>query len=116
MSKSHLNKHAADSEASLKCHRKPNTREILHSEYVSTVLNIKQIYAIIAIALNLVQDDIQLSDFINLIDGETFYNSKKLLHYFPKNVASKTKEILQEIYFYSCPDKYSDKVSKNNFL
>ncbi|XP_037822272.1 TATA box-binding protein-associated factor RNA polymerase I subunit B [Lucilia sericata] len=108
MSKKHLEKHAADSEGQLKCHQQPKARKINRTDYSLMVMNIKQIYSVLAIALNLIGDDIQLCDLVRFIN-EGHISTANVLQYFPENIANYGKEMLKKINFYKCPDKYSDK-------
>lgn len=105
----HLEKHAADAEGVLKCHKQPKAREINRTDYNLMLINTKQIYAILAIALNLIGDDIQLSDLVRFIN-EKHVGVCNVLQYFPENLANSGKEMLTKINFYKCPEKYSDKV------
>lgn len=110
MNKRHLDKHCADAEGLLTCHKQPNSREINRNEYNLMLVNTKQLYAILAIALNLIGDEIQLCDLLRFIN-EGHISTANVLQYFPENIASDGKQMLKKINFYKCPDKYSDKVS-----
>ena len=105
----HLEKHAGDAEGLLKCHKQPYAREIKRSDYVMMVMNIRQIFCILGIALNLIEDEIQLSDLMRFIQ-EGHLDTNNVLQYFPENIASNGKEMLTKINFHKCPDKYTDKV------
>ncbi|XP_017474264.1 PREDICTED: TATA box-binding protein-associated factor RNA polymerase I subunit B [Rhagoletis zephyria] len=110
----HIEKHALDAEGSLKCHRlKPLARSISRTEHALLTMNVRQIYTILGIALNLIGDDIQLSDLVRLID-EDHVSSKDVIQYFPENIAPYCKEMLHEIQFYIYPTKYSDKVLREH--
>lgn len=110
----HLEKHAADAEGLLKCHKQPNAREINRTDYHLMLVNIKQIYCVLGIALNLIGDNIQLSDLVRFIN-EGHVGNSNVLQYFPENIANNGKEMLKKINFYKCPEKYSDKVSQLEF-
>ncbi|XP_023308620.2 TATA box-binding protein-associated factor RNA polymerase I subunit B [Lucilia cuprina] len=113
MSKKHLEKHAVDSEGKLKCHRQPNARKINRTDYSLMVMNIKQIYSVLAIALNLIGDEIQLCDLVRFIN-EGHISTANVLQYFPENIANYGREMLKKINFYKCPDKYSDKCLRDH--
>lgn len=83
--------------------------EVHYVDRALNVMNMKQVYGVLAIALNLIKDDIQLSDLIRFIQ-EGFIGIKNVLSYFPENISEHTPEILQNIGFYKYPYKYSDKV------
>lgn len=108
----HIEKHALDSEGNLKCHNvRPLARSINRADHALLTMNTRQIFTILAIALNLIGDDIQLCDLVRFIDEE-HVSTKNVLHYFPENIVPHCKKILQEIQFYKYPTKYSDKVFK----
>ncbi|CAD6993652.1 unnamed protein product [Ceratitis capitata] len=110
----HIEKHALDAEGNLKCHSlKPLARSINRTEHALLTMNTRQIYTIIAIALNLIGDDIQLCDLVRFIDEE-HVSTKNVLEYFPENIAPHCKQILQEIQFYKYPTKYSDKALREH--
>lgn len=109
MPKKHIDKHATDAEGLLTCHKQPNSREINRTDYNLMLVNTKQLYAILAIALNLIGDEIQLCDLMRFIN-EGHISTANVLQYFPENIANHGKEMLKKINFYKCPDKYSDKV------
>ncbi|XP_037894877.1 TATA box-binding protein-associated factor RNA polymerase I subunit B isoform X1 [Glossina fuscipes] len=104
----HIQKHENDTENLLTCHKQPKVRDLHRLDYMVSVLSIKQIYAIIGIALNLIEDDMQLSDFVRHIQ-EGHISMKNVLQYFPENIARNGIEMLKKIDFYKYPDKYTDK-------
>lgn len=106
----HIQKHEMDTENLLTCHKQPKVSELHRLEHMVSVLSIKQIYAIIGIALNLIEADMQLSDFVRHIQ-EGHISMKNVLQYFPDNIARNGIEMLKKIDFYKYPDKYTDKVS-----
>lgn len=106
----HIEKHALDGEGNLKCHSvTPLARSISRTEHALFTMNVRQIYTILGIALNLIGDDIQLCDLVRFID-EDHVSTKDVMQYFPENIAPHCKKILHEIQFYIHPTKYSDKV------
>uniref|UniRef100_A0A1A9V8R8 Rrn7/TAF1B C-terminal cyclin domain-containing protein n=1 Tax=Glossina austeni TaxID=7395 RepID=A0A1A9V8R8_GLOAU len=104
----HIQKHENDTENLLTCHKQPKVSDLHRLEHMVSVLSIKQIYAIIGIALNLIEDDMQLSDFVRHIQ-EGHISMKNVLQYFPENIARNGIEMLKKIDFYKYPDKYTDK-------
>uniref|UniRef100_A0A1B0A7W3 Rrn7/TAF1B C-terminal cyclin domain-containing protein n=1 Tax=Glossina pallidipes TaxID=7398 RepID=A0A1B0A7W3_GLOPL len=104
----HIQKHENDTENLLTCHKQPKVSDLHRLEYMVSVLSIKQIYAIIGIALNLIEADMQLSDFVRHIQ-EGHISMKNVLQYFPDNIARNGIEMLKKIDFYKYPDKYTDK-------
>uniref|UniRef100_A0A1A9WNM2 Rrn7/TAF1B C-terminal cyclin domain-containing protein n=1 Tax=Glossina brevipalpis TaxID=37001 RepID=A0A1A9WNM2_9MUSC len=108
MPKKHVAKHEDDDENLLDCHKQPKVTDLHRLEHMVSVLSIKQIYAIIGIALNLIEDDMQLSDLVRYIQ-EGHISTKNVLQYFPENIARNGIEILKKIDFYKYPDKYTDK-------
>lgn len=106
----HLARHENDAEGILQCHNLPKATAIGRASNQLTVMSIKQIYAILGVALNLVGDDIQLSDLVRFI-YEGHLGWKNVLMYFPDNIAGHGKELLKKIEFYKYPEKYTEKVS-----
>ncbi|XP_011199724.4 TATA box-binding protein-associated factor RNA polymerase I subunit B [Bactrocera dorsalis] len=110
----HIEKHALDSEGNLKCHNvKPLARSISRADHALLTMNTRQIFTILAIALNLIGDDIQLCDLVRFIDEE-HVSTKNVLPYFPENIAPHCKKMLQEIEFYKFPTKYTDKALRDH--
>jgi len=59
----HLDKHSVDSEGSMHCHRlHPKASTLNNFDRNIYCLNITKLYVVLAIALNLVEDDINLLD------------------------------------------------------
>ncbi|XP_054726857.1 TATA box-binding protein-associated factor RNA polymerase I subunit B [Anastrepha obliqua] len=110
----HIEKHALDAEGNLNCHNmKPLARSINRTEHALLTMNVRQIYTILGIALNLIGDEIQLCDLVRFIDEEHI-STKNVIEYFPENIAKHGKKLLQEIQFYKYPTKYSDKVLREH--
>ncbi|XP_054088438.1 TATA box-binding protein-associated factor RNA polymerase I subunit B [Zeugodacus cucurbitae] len=110
----HIEKHALDSEGNLKCHNvRPLARSMSRADHALLTMNTRQIFTILAIALNLIGDDIQLCDLVRFIDEE-HVSTKNVLPYFPENIAPHSKKMLQEIQFYKYPTKYSDKALRDH--
>lgn len=94
-----------------KLQRPSRVKDMQRADHMISAMNIKQLYCILAIALNLIQDDIQLSDLTNFIqDGHI--GSYNILKYFPEPLAVNGVDILRKIDFYSYPLIYSHKVSR----
>lgn len=106
----HLLRHEMDSEGQLECHRQPKVRELKYQEYSVMVMSIKQIYSILAIALNLIGDDMQLTDLLRFIEEDRI-GRKNILQYFPENIVAGGKGLLKKINFYKFPEKYKEKVN-----
>ncbi|XP_075148080.1 TATA box-binding protein-associated factor RNA polymerase I subunit B [Haematobia irritans] len=104
----HLLRHEMDSEGLLQCHSQPNSTELKRREYCLTVMNIRQIYSILAIALNLIGDDLQLTDLRRFI-YEDHIASKNIFQYFPENIAPNVTEILKKVEFHRFSEKCIDK-------
>ncbi|KAH8388523.1 hypothetical protein KR093_008485 [Drosophila rubida] len=95
----HLDKHSADSSGSMQCHKlHPKASTLNHFDRNIYCLNITKLYVVLAIALNLVEDDIQLTDLLRLIDEE-YLTSRYMLNYLPDNVAMHGKSLLKEMEF-----------------
>ncbi|XP_058983898.1 TATA box-binding protein-associated factor RNA polymerase I subunit B isoform X1 [Musca domestica] len=104
----HLLRHEMDSEGQLECHSQPKVKELKYQEYSVMVMSIKQIYSILAIALNLIGDDMQLTDLLRFIE-EGRIGRKNILQYFPENIVAGGKGLLKKINFYKFPEKYKEK-------
>lgn len=109
MQRKHLAKHENDYEAGLQCHKRPRTRDVNFREYSLMSMSMKQVYAVLGIALNLIEDEIQLSDLVRFI-YEGHIGAKNVYKYFPENIPN-LKQILKDINFYNLPSVFSDKVS-----
>ncbi|KAH8311621.1 hypothetical protein KR044_007230 [Drosophila immigrans] len=95
----HLDKHSADSTGSMHCHKlHPRVCTLSNFDRNIYCLNITKLYVVLAIALNLVEDDIQLTDLIRLIDEE-YLTSRHMLSYLPDNVAIHGKSLLKQMEF-----------------
>lgn len=82
MTKTHLEKHASDYEDDLDCHQE---RVLLKSSDKTETLSKSVLFAIIYVALNLTEDDIQLGDLIRFLrEGHiSYYN---IQHFLPENI------------------------------
>lgn len=89
--------------------KQPRVKDMQRLDHMITVMNIKQLYCILGIALNLIQDDIQLCDLVDFIH-KGHISSYNVLKYFPDSIAVNGTEILKKIEFYRYPLKYSEKV------
>lgn len=107
----HLDKHSRDSTGSMRCHRlNPNSRSLNNFDRNIYCLNMSKLYVVLAIALNQVEDDIQLTDLLRLIDEEHL-TSRYILNYLPESVAMNGKTLLKQMEFGVQKDKYRYKVS-----
>lgn len=107
----HIDKHARDAENLLTCHEtRVKSTSIPRMERAYTILSIKHIYVILALALNLVEDDIQFCDLTRFI-MEGHINAKNVKQYFPENLVPHVDKLLKEIEFHSVSDKCSYNVS-----
>ncbi|XP_067628470.1 TATA box-binding protein-associated factor RNA polymerase I subunit B [Eurosta solidaginis] len=110
----HIDKHALDADCNLSCHRvRPLARSINRMDHALFTMNMRQVYAILGLALNLIGDDIQLCDLIRFIDEEHL-SVNNVQQYFPENIAPHCNKLLQQIQFYIYPTKYSDKVLRDH--
>ena len=116
MPSKHIEKHAKDAENLLTCHstRLP-ARKIPRLERYYTTMHIKHLYTILAIALNLIGDDIQLVDLRRFI-RESHLSGKNVIQYFPENLKPHVNELLSEIEFYSYADTVSYKVRSSKYF
>lgn len=107
----HLDKHSRDSTGSMRCHRlHPKSRSLNNFDRNIYCLNMSKLYVVLAIALNQVEDDIQLTDLLRLIDEEHL-TSRYILNYLPERVAMNGKTLLKQMEFGVQKDKYRYKVS-----
>lgn len=109
MSVKHLLRHEEDTEGVLKCHKQPRTVDLKRLEYSVMLMSIKQVYTVLAVALNLIGDDIQMTDFLRFV-CEGHIGWKNILQYFPENIAANGPEMLEKIEFYRYSEKYTEKV------
>ncbi|KAH8242644.1 hypothetical protein KR032_000854 [Drosophila birchii] len=95
MSLKHLDKHSKTS--SMQCHGlRPKAKELHNFDRHIYHLNLHKLYVVLAIALNMVEDDIQLTDLLRLVEEEHL-TSRYMLKYLPENVAAKGKTLLKEL-------------------
>ncbi|KAH8264131.1 hypothetical protein KR038_003308 [Drosophila bunnanda] len=95
MSLKHLDKHSRVS--SMQCHGlRPKAKELHTFDRNIYNLNLQKLYVVLAIALNMVEDDIQLTDVLRLVEEEHL-TSRYMLKYLPENVAAKGKTLLKEM-------------------
>lgn len=107
----HLDKHSADSSGSMQCHGlRPKAKVLNNFDRHIYCLNISKLYIVLAIALNQVEDDIQLTDLLRLIDEEHL-TSRYMLSYLPDNVAMHGKTLIKQMEFSHQRDKIRYKVS-----
>lgn len=105
----HLDKHSVDSSGSMQCHGlRPKASALRHFDRQIYSLNIIKLYIVLAIALNQVEDDIQLTDLIRFIDEEHL-TSRYMLSYLPENVAVHGKTLVKQMEFGNQKDKCSYK-------
>ncbi|KAH8409708.1 hypothetical protein KR222_002435 [Zaprionus bogoriensis] len=110
----HLDKHSVDSSGSMRCHPlNPKTRSLTHFDRNIYCLNISKLYVVLAIALNQVEDDIQLTDLLRLIDEEHL-TSRYMLNYLPENVAMHGKTLLKQMEFGHQQDKFRYKFIRSH--
>ncbi|XP_030573478.1 TATA box-binding protein-associated factor RNA polymerase I subunit B [Drosophila novamexicana] len=101
----HLDKHSADSSGSMQCHGlRPKAKVLNNFDRHIYCLNISKLYIVLAIALNQVEDDIQLTDLLRLIDEEHL-TSRYMLSYLPDNVAMHGKTLIKQMEFSHQRDK-----------
>lgn len=82
MSLAHLRKHENDFTNSLKCHNMNIKYAEMSFGDRTSQLNLKLMYAILVVALNLIEDDIQLTDFLRFI-AEGHISTSKIEQFFP---------------------------------
>lgn len=110
----HLDKHSRDGSGSMRCHRlNPIARSLSHFDRNIYSLNISKLYVVLAIALNQVEDDIQLTDLLRLIEEEHL-TSRYMLNYLPENVAINGKTLLKQMEFGHQIDKCRYNVSSES--
>lgn len=115
MSLKHLDKHSLDSSGSMHCHRlHPKASTLNHFDRNIYCLNITKLYVVLAIALNLVEDDIKLTDLLRFVDEEHL-TSRHMLRYLPDNVAMQGKAaLLKQMEFGHQMDKCRYKFMRMN--
>lgn len=101
---------STDNETYNECAKMPRVQDMHRLEHMYSVMNIKQLYSILAIALNLIQDNIQLCDLVNFIQQGHVGGTYNVMKYFPDIIAASGNGILKKIDFYNYPIKYSEKV------
>lgn len=112
----HLDKHSLDSEGSMHCHRlNPKASTLNNFDRNIYCLNITKLYVVLAIALNLVEDDINLLDLLRFIDEEHL-TSRYMLQYLPDNVAMHGKTLIKQMEFGHQEDKCRYKVRVPSFF
>ncbi|XP_068157859.1 TATA box-binding protein-associated factor RNA polymerase I subunit B [Drosophila tropicalis] len=110
----HLDKHSVDSSGSMQCHGlRPKAKTLNHFDRNIYCLNITKLYVVLAIALNLVEDDIQLSDLLRFIDEEHI-TGRNVLGYLPEHVAVHGNALLKDIEFSQHMDKCRYKFIRMN--
>ncbi|XP_022211488.2 LOW QUALITY PROTEIN: TATA box-binding protein-associated factor RNA polymerase I subunit B [Drosophila obscura] len=103
----HLDKHSVDSTGSMRCHGlRPKAKNLGHFDRNIFLLNINKVYVVLAIALNMVGDDYQLTDLLRLIDEEHL-TSRYILKYLPEDVALRGKTLIKELQVGHQTDKCS---------
>ncbi|ALC47569.1 CG6241 [Drosophila busckii] len=101
----HLDEHSLDSSGSMLCHKlRPTAGSLTSFDRHIYCLNITKLYVVLAIALNQVEDNIQLCDLLRLID-EDHLTSRNMLGYLPENVAAQGKTLLKQLEFGHQKDK-----------
>ncbi|KAH8374839.1 hypothetical protein KR200_007298 [Drosophila serrata] len=91
----HLDKHSRVS--SMQCHGlRPKAKELHNFDRHIYNLNLHKLYVVLAIALNMIEDDIQLTDLLRLVEEEHL-TSRYMLKYLPDNVAAQGKTLLKEV-------------------
>ncbi|BFF90586.1 TATA box-binding protein-associated factor RNA polymerase I subunit B [Drosophila madeirensis] len=107
MALKHLDKHTMDSTGSMRCHGlRPKAKNLGHCDRNIFLLNINKLYVVLAIALNMIGDDLQLTDLLRLIDEEHL-TSRYLLKYVPEDVAVRSKTLIKELQLGHQVDKCS---------
>ncbi|KAH8354161.1 hypothetical protein KR084_002147 [Drosophila pseudotakahashii] len=114
MSLKHLDKHSRDSKASMSCHGLRPKAKTLHAfERNMYCLSITKLYIVLGIALNMVEDDIQLTDLLRFIDEEHL-TKRYMLTYLPENVATRGKALLNDMEFGNHKDKCTYRLLRQN--
>ncbi|KAH8277503.1 hypothetical protein KR026_011789 [Drosophila bipectinata] len=110
----HLDKHSQDGSSSMMCHGlRPKVKTLRFFDRNIYSLNLTKLYIVLAIALNMVEDDIQLSDLIRFIKEEHL-SSRGILTYLPDNLASKGNAWIKEMEFGNNKDKCTYKFLRNH--
>ncbi|XP_033167867.1 TATA box-binding protein-associated factor RNA polymerase I subunit B [Drosophila mauritiana] len=110
----HLDKHSRDSKGSMSCHSlRPRVKQLQNFDRNIYCLNIIKLYVVLGIALNMVEDDIQLSDLLRFIDEEHL-TKRCMLNYLPGNVAAKGKALLKDMELSKIKDKVTNKLLRSN--
>ncbi|EDW96777.1 TATA box-binding protein-associated factor RNA polymerase I subunit B [Drosophila yakuba] len=110
----HLDKHSRDSKGSMSCHSlRPRVKQLHSFDRNIYCLNIIKLYVVLGIALNMVEDDIQLSDLVRFIDEEHL-TKRCMLNYLPANVAAKGKALLKDMELSKIKDKVTSKMLRLN--
>lgn len=92
------------------CHGlRPKVKDLRFFDRHMYNLSLHKLYVVLAIALNMVEDDIQLTDLLRFIDEEHL-TSRYLLKYLPENVAAQGKKLIKEMEFGNNQDKVGYKV------
>lgn len=93
----HLKKHEIDGENKLTCHRLAKIGP-LTTEQLSHEIRRTSLYSIIYIALNLIEDNIQLSDMRRyMLEGRI--STLNVDKFFPENIRENCRKILRETFF-----------------
>ncbi|XP_017870376.1 PREDICTED: TATA box-binding protein-associated factor RNA polymerase I subunit B [Drosophila arizonae] len=93
----HLDKHSLDSSGSMLCHGlRPKASLLCNFDRNIYCLNIIKLYTVLAIALNQIEDDIQLTDLIRFVNEEHL-TSRYMLSYLPENVAIHGKTLVKQM-------------------
>ncbi|XP_055852513.1 TATA box-binding protein-associated factor RNA polymerase I subunit B [Episyrphus balteatus] len=96
----HLKKHETDFNKSLECHNMSLKFKELKFRDRTKELSLKLVYAILAVALNLIEDDIQLTDLLRFVsEGHT--STSNLQRFFPSDTSESCKEALSIYRLYS---------------
>ncbi|XP_037951886.1 TATA box-binding protein-associated factor RNA polymerase I subunit B-like [Teleopsis dalmanni] len=110
----HIKKHEQDAEGILKCHTlRPIVRKTHRRDHVLHNMSIRNVYSILTIALNLIEDDIQMADLVRFV-GEGHLSGKNIIQFFPDNLRGNIKTILRDIGYYAYPFIYADKVIREH--
>ncbi|KAH8382402.1 hypothetical protein KR009_003350 [Drosophila setifemur] len=101
----HLDKHSRDSNSSMQCHglRPPAMQLNNFDRHIYSLTTIK-LFIVLGIALNMVEDDIQLADLMRYIDEEHL-TSRNMLTYLPDTSGAKGKALIKELEFGNNKDK-----------
>lgn len=107
----HLDKHSLDSSGSMICHGlRPKASLLCNFDRNIYCLNIIKLYTVLAIALNQIEDDIQLTDLLRFVNEEHL-TSRYMLSYLPENVAIHGKTLVKQMEFNHQRDKCGYKAS-----